>query len=77
MVSKMGCEEGLLRDITRHGRYFLVNVLKIVNGRKPLRFKTLVRQQMHRKTTEWGRVLAATHGMLPYYPRGSSALKTK
>lgn len=30
----MGCEEGPLRDIACHSRYFLVNVLKIVNGRK-------------------------------------------
>lgn len=41
-----------------------------------MRFKSFVRQQIHRKKTEWGRVLAVTFGMLHYYPCGSSALKT-
>lgn len=41
------CERGQLRDITCCPRYFLVNVLKIVNGRKSPRFKTFVRQQRH------------------------------
>jgi len=58
----MGCEEGPVRDIACHSRYFLVNVLKIVNGRKNLRLKTFVRQQIHRKKAERGRVLAVTLG---------------
>lgn len=61
--------KGQLRDIPCCSRYFLVNVLKIVNGRKYLSFKTFVRQQ--RTDTVWGRAGCGSGGCHP--ARGSAA----
>lgn len=55
--------KGQLRDIPCCSRYFLVNVLKIVNGRKYLSFKTFVRQQ--RTDTVWGRAGCGSGGLPP------------